>query len=414
MTAPSERTLASGLRLVVERRPGARVAIEVAWPRAPGASTDGGAAVAAAAIEAGCAAPADRDGGTLTARAGRTALVVRGSWPREAWRDGLNTAWACPRSPAVTTAMPAARERLIADHAHLLDSPGRRAVAVAARARWGPHGLGAEPHPLVTTALGLAAVRALVATQLGQAPVIALVGDVDIDEVARALVDAGPWSAAPAPPPVAPPPPATGRQVFVEQPGPRAAIAIALPGLAADHPDRAALDLLTAWLVDPSGPLADASAGGRLSAAVLDDDDAAAMLVLLETSTPIAPRATALAAALTAAAHGPDPVVVEALRARLLTAGDRPAARAATLAHALIHGVADPRPALTTIDAVAVNRVAAALLRWDQAVLATVQPPNHAPAVERLRATIPGRRTRVRPGPRPAPARPRVLRRRAR
>ncbi|HVV83165.1 MAG TPA: hypothetical protein VHE35_08795, partial [Kofleriaceae bacterium] len=83
-------------------------------------------------------------------------------------------------------------------------------------------------------------------------------------------------------------------------------------------------------------------------------------------------------------ATGPDPAAVERARARLAADQERPELRAAALARAALAGAPDPRTAAATVDVAAVARAAAATLRWDDAVIATVQPPDRTPAVLRL------------------------------
>ncbi len=391
------RTLPGGVRLIVERRPGApRTAIEIAWPGGVAAEPSaraGGTAVLAAAITAACLPLAVDDGGALTARAGRWHLAVRGTWPSVAWREGLRTAWSCPASARVGAALPGARDRVVRDAALAAASPAQRAAALAARARWGADPLGLDAHRTGgVAALSIDALRAQQAGQLATAPIVVVVGDVTVDELAGVLTDAGPWreGAPAAPRPGGPPPPIA--QVFAEHPSAGAAVAIALPGLPAADPDRAALDVLAAILAAPTGPLADARAGGALTIAVPDGAERGGLVALLTGPAPLADRVAAVRDALAAlAAAGPDPGAVAAARADLLAEQDRPEVRAAALARAALTGAADPRVALAAVDVAAVARVAAALLRWDQATLATVQPPDHTPAVDRLMQR-PGRR----------------------
>lgn len=408
------RTLASGLRLVVERRPGARVAIEVVWPGARGADTadDAGAdAVVAAAIGLGCGEEAASAGGGLAATVGRRGLAVRGSWPVEAWREGLATAWSCPRSPAVAARLVTARERLAAEDAVLADSPGRRAAAVAAARRWPGHPLGAAPHPPLA-GLTAAALRARHDAQLAVAPVVAVVGDVAIDELAAALAGATGTPPAAAPSPAPPPPPAV-RQVFVETAGERAALALALPAPGPAAEGRAAFEVLAALLAEPGGPLAEAAAAGTLDVALLDADGASGLVLAVTAPGPTAPRVEALTRALAElAGRGPDPIAVAAVRARLLDEHARPARRAADLAAATLTGAPDPALALAAVEPAGVAR-AAASLRWDQGVLATAAAADHTPAVDRRmhdrprghRGLRPARVTPTRTPPRSAPPR---------
>ncbi len=382
------RPLPDGLAIVVERRPGApRVAIEVVWPgglAAEAADRAGATAILAAAITAACQPEAVDDGGALTARAGRGHLAVRGTWPVAAWRDGLRTARTCPGSAAVTAVLAATRDRLAVDAGLTRTSAAQRATVLAARIRWGTHPLGTDPHR-AGRALASSALRAHQEAQLGVAPIVVVVGDVTLDDLAAELAATGPWRTVAPPPAVpAPPVPAT-RELFAELPGDAAAIALALPGLCATDPDRAALEILAAILADPAGPLAAARDGAVLTVALPEADDLGGLVIALAGGPPMAPRVAALEQALaTLATDGPDPALVERTRARLLAADDRPELRAAALAQAALAGAPDPRTALAAVDIAAVARVAAASLRWDEAVRVTVQPPDHAPAVDRL------------------------------
>jgi len=419
--APTRATLASGVRVVAARVPGAsRVAIRVAWPggfaRDPvdaRATTALLAAVLPSACGAGdVAAVVDGLDGELAGIAGRWSLGLRSTWPSTAWQDGLAVVTNCltaPRFPAEAIARE--RERLRALATGVAGSPARAGFGAYLAARWGAHPLGRQP---LTAAGDLDALagedlaRVFAERHPPGAAVIAVVGDVDpaaAIAAVRARVDGArvPARRASPPPPAAPPAPAsTPRQVFVDGPADATAVVIGLPGLAATDADRAALDVLAAILDGPRGRLATALGPGAVRAVAVtaaDAPDAGYLAIELDGAPPTDVHLDAVRAALdTLVAAGPTDAEVTAALAALAPAAT-PAARADDLAIAELTGL-DRGAARAAVGRAAVRRVAARVLRWDDALVVTVRPPDSTPGVRRQQQRAPARRrpARARPG----------------
>ncbi len=427
--ATSKRaTLAGGTRVVAVRAPGATgVAIRVAWTGGfadEGPAERGVVALLAAVAPQTCdaldaAAETSALGGELAGVAGRWSFGLRSRWPRASWRDGLALVVSCATAATLDAAIVTRERARLVELAHgVAGSPSRTAFLAYLEARWDTDPLGRDP---------LAAPGELAALTPGHlerwrreryppgAAVVVVIGDLDPDDMIDA-VRAGFAAAVPAAAPSSPvAPPATfaravaplaplpeARQIFVDGPAGTAAVVIGLPGLAATASDRPYLDGLVAILSAPGGRLrrAVAAAGARsLRVAVVDGPSGGYVALELEGPPPLDAAVAAAAAEVRAlAGDGPTAAELVVARAALVAAGD-PLRRADAISRAELAGA--PLPAALVVDDDAVHRVAAAVLRWDDAVVATVRPPDMTPgAYQRAIKRLPPRRVPRRRGPR--------------
>lgn len=409
-------TLPSGARVVAARVEGAAdVSIRVAWAAGfaeEPADQRGVANLLAAASVVRCAArdtaaEAASLGGELAGVAGRWSAGLRGRWPRATWEDGLDLVADCVARPSLDRAtVIAARARLVALARGVAASPARNAFLAFLATRWGAHPLGRAPLASATSLASLdrpAVERWWRARHAPSAAVFVIAGDVDPDAAIAALRARLADAPAAAPPPEAPadlerstPPIPAVRQVFVDaRPGTGAAVVVGLPGLAADHADRPLLDGLVALLADPAGRLraATAAAGMRsLRVTAVDGPDTGYLALELEGVSHPDAALVAIERTLAAlVADGPTPTELDLARAAL-AAPPTAAAHADRLAHAELRGTA-PRPAPPPPTAAALQRLAADLLRWDAAVIATARPAAPTPgATHRATRRLPARR----------------------
>jgi hypothetical protein len=185
------------------------------------------------------------------------------------------------------------------------------------------------------------------------------------------------------------------RQLFVDGPDGAAAVVVGLPGLAAGDADRRALDGLVAILGDPAGRLRRAAlAAGARSLRVATVDGPVAGYVVVELDG-VPPADAALAAVETTlrALVTDGPTAAEVARATAaLAPPDDPLALADATARGELHA---PAAVPAALDAATLQRVAAAVLRWDDAMIVTVRPPAMTPGARaHAEKRVPPRRGR--------------------
>jgi hypothetical protein len=186
------------------------------------------------------------------------------------------------------------------------------------------------------------------------------------------------------------------RQIFLDGPDGTAALVIGLPGLPAGHADRRVLDALAAVLGDPAGRLrtATAAAGMRsVRIAVVDGPDAGYLALELEGRPPADAAVAAAETVIRSLATEPFTAAELAIARAAMAPSHDVVAHADALAHSELHGGA-PAPSIELDSTATLQRVAGEILRWDDAVIATVRPPDITPGA-RARAIkrLPPRRT---------------------
>jgi len=414
-------TLAGGVRVVAVRVPGAdRVAVRVAWSGGFASETPadrGVVALLAAAAPVSCgevdaAAETAALGGELAGVAGRWTFGLRSRWTAAAWKEGLALVAACARAPALDADVVAReRARLVALATDVAASPARLARTTYLRARWGGDPLGndtlASPAELASLTRASAARWWREHYALGAA-VVVVAGDVDPAEAIDAV--SAHFSSGPGEPTTAsaateatttavPSPPPAQAQLFVDGPPDVAAVVVGLPGLAATDADRHALDGLVAILGDPGGRLRAAAAahGARIVRVAAVDGPTAGYVVIEVAADPPADAALAAIEASVRALgrDGPAPAEVAVAEAALAPADDL-LAIADAAARAELRRAPARAPVTATLDAGTLQRVAASVLRWDDATIVTVRPPAMTPGARDHagKRVKPSRRTR--------------------
>ncbi|HET9627192.1 MAG TPA: pitrilysin family protein [Kofleriaceae bacterium] len=279
-TASERRVvLASGLTVIVRRDPSVPVvAMRAVWrggQRIEDAATAGASTLLARMLTRGCAAhdakavadQIDRLGGALTGVAGRNSFGVAAEWLARSWQPGLALLADCVLEPTLQ-ASELGRERklLLDDQAAQRTSPSQVAFRLFSEALYGAHPYGRDVLGTADSIAGLSR-PALAAFYRDHYPIsamtLAIVGDVDIDEVigaVRARFDRVARRAAP-PLPAARAHleldgrSAAEREVFRFLDRAQAHLVIGFPGATVDAGDRFALEVLVAILGGQSGRL---------------------------------------------------------------------------------------------------------------------------------------------------------------
>ena len=436
--------LASGLTLIVRRDPSVPiVAMHAMWrggQQVEDADHAGASALLARMVTRGCAArdaqatadQVDRLGGALAASAGRDSFGITAEWLARSWEPGFELLADCVLEPALPTAELVRERRLLLDDQRAqAANPGQAAFQLFSEALYGTH-------PYARDVLGTAdAVGALSSAALAafyrerypvSAMTLAVVGDIDLDEViarARQRFDRErPAAAAPAAPIAAPRfdgRSATDREVYRYLDRAQAHLVVGFPGATVDAADRFALEVLVAIL---------GGQGGRLFAE-LRDHQALVYRVAAHSVEGVDPGFVAISLScapdkLTAAvaavrdqldrlrSDGVTDAEVERARRYLIGSHQIAMQRRAAVAHALafheVYGLgwqswAGYDAAIRAVTPVQVAAAATAYLRDDRAITATVRPPLETPGAKR-RSKLP-----VPPSPRPRakhpPPRPR-------
>lgn len=266
--------LGNGMTLLVRRDPAVPVvAMRAVWrggQRVEEAERAGASTLLARLITRGCAthAPAavadrvDRLGGSLSGVAGRNSFGVAAEWLARTWRPGLELVADCILEPALPDAeLVRERRLLLDDQVAQADNPTQVAFRLFSEALYGQH-------PYARDVLGTPASIGnltrdqLVAFYRERYPIsgltLAVVGDVDVDEVVaavRARFDKAPKTkpVVPAAPKLAKP--AKPAEVYAYLDRAQAHLVIGFPGATLDSPDRFALELLVAILGGQGGRL---------------------------------------------------------------------------------------------------------------------------------------------------------------
>lgn len=414
--------LPGGLVVLVRRDPEVRlVSMRAAWSggvRIEDERSSGVSALLARVLPRGCgkarAAEVARQleelGGTMEGVVGRNSVGVAAEWLAESWRDGLALLADCVRAPRFDAAeVEAARQELLDELGEQATRPGKLAQAAFLRALYREHPYHREVLGSPSSLLGLGrnALRAFHARYLPTGGlVLAVVGDVDPDEVvaevrARFGGERKRSPAAPAPQaPVFGGRPAAEREIYVDGgDAAQAHLVIGFPGATVGASDRLALEVLGAALGGQSGRLF----------RELRERRALAYQVAVHVTEGIEPGYLAVHVACSPdrldEAHAAIRAELEAVlqsglsadevaRARNYVIGahettmQRRSAIAAAMAYHELYGL--PWQAwqtfgerVATIDGAALAAAARAYLSWDRAVTVTVRPRSASPAAER-------------------------------
>ncbi|HEX3761092.1 MAG TPA: pitrilysin family protein, partial [Kofleriaceae bacterium] len=277
---PAERrvVLASGMTLLVRRDPSVPiVAIRGVWrggQRIEDAAHAGASALLARLLTRGCGArdagavadQIDRLGGALSGVAGRNSFGIAAEWLAGSWRAGFELVADCILAPALPGAELTRERRLLVDDQQVqATSPSQVVFRLFSETLYGAHPYARDP---LGSADALAAVSrdALAAFYRERYPVagltLAVVGDVDLDEVIAAAEQRFGGAQAPARPPARAAGPrgidgtsAEAREVYRYLDRAQAHLVIGFPGATVDAPDRFALEVLIAILGGQSGRL---------------------------------------------------------------------------------------------------------------------------------------------------------------
>jgi zinc protease len=424
--------LGSGMVVLVRRDPSVPVvAMRGVWrggQRVEDAAHAGASTLLARMLTRGCGAldaaevadRIDRLGGALSGVAGRNSFGLTAEWLARSWQAGLELVADCVLAPALPAGELAREARLLLeDQAAQAGSPTHVAFRAFSEALYGEH-------PYARDILGTPASverlsrAALAAFYRERYPVsgltLAIVGDIDVDEVVarvRTRFEGAPRArpaAARAPGRRAP---ATA-EVFRYLERAQAHLVVGFPGATLDAPDRFALEVLVAILGGQGGRLfaelrEKRALAYRVSAHSVEGVDPGYVAVYLSCAPDKLGEAVAAVRAELERVRQGAVAAAELERAKSYLIGTHQIAmqRRAAVANAMAYHEAyglgwqtwtDYDAAIRAVRAEDVAAAAAAYLRPDRMITATVQPPSATPAAKR-RSKTPA------PPARPAPAR---------
>jgi zinc protease len=422
-TVPVEKRIAlpNGMVLLVRRDASVPVvAMRAVWKggqRVEDGKTAGATTLLARMVTRGCgtldasqvADRIDRLGGSLGGVAGRNSFGVAAEWLARTWKPGLDLLADCILDPRLPQSELVRERRLLLDDQVVqADSPSQVAFRVFSEALYGNH-------PYARDALGTpASVGELSRTQLAafyaeRYPVsgltLAIVGDVEIDEVIAAVKARFGVAAKAAPklpaalPLVIDGRSANDREVYRYLDRQQAHLVIGFPGATVDAKDRFALEVLIAILGGQSGRLfgelrEKQALAYRVSAHSVEGIDPGFVAVYLSCSPPKLPAAIAAVRSELERVRTGGVTTDEVERARSYLIGSHQIAmqRRAAVANAMAYheayglgwqtwaGYDDAIRAVRPSDIAA---AAATYLRADRAITATVQPPSATPGAKR-------------------------------
>jgi zinc protease len=344
----------------------------------------------------------ERTAGSMWGIAGRDSVELAAEWPVSSWRAGLALMADCALAPRfAATAVDRARRNLLAERAARDRSAGERAwqLLVATLHEGGAYAadpLGTESSLEAIDARAVAAHFA--AAYPGGAMAVAVVGDVDPDQVVAAARKAF-ASAKSGPRPVGGPQRTTAsaageRQVFGFLPGEVSAVAVGFRGVPIAHPDRAGLDVLAEVLAARVGAKLrlDQRLVHRASAMSIEGVESGFVAVEIACR---ADRTSAAVAALRAEIDrlrtaGPtQDEITRALRALRRPDPHPASALASDEALGTAAAARARRAAFPRLRAADLAALAARTFTWDAAVIATVMPPRASPeAARRARGSV--------------------------
>jgi zinc protease len=440
--APIERrtVLASGATLLVRRDPSVPiVAMRAVWrggQRAEPLDQAGASTLLARMLTRGCgerdsravADRIDRLGGALAGVAGRNSFGVTAEWLARSWRPGLELVADCILAPALPPAELAVERRLVLDDQRAQTaSPSHAVFRLFSEALYGAHPYARDALGTPDSIAGMtpAALAAFYRERYPlSAMTLAIVGDVDLDEVVAAVEQrfgaAPPAAAAPAPrvPALAlDGRSAADREVYRYLDRAQAHLVIGFPGATVDAADRFALEVLISILGGQGGRLfaelrERQALAYRVSGHSVEGVDPGFVAIYLS----CAPDKLAAAVAGVRAelarlrAEGVTDDELQRAQSRLIGSHRIAMQRRAAIANAMAYHEAyglgwqtwtGYDAAIRAVTPAAVAAAAAAYLRDDRAITATVRPPAATPAATK-RSKLRAPPVRTERSPRPA------------
>ncbi|HEU4726239.1 MAG TPA: pitrilysin family protein [Kofleriaceae bacterium] len=442
VTVEKRVVLASGLTLLVRRDPAVPVvAMRAVWrggQRVEEAARAGASILLARMLTRGCgqrdasavADQIDRLGGALSGVAGRSSFGVAAEWLARSWRPGLELMADCILEPALPGGeLVRERNLLIDEQLAQGASPSHAVFRLFSETLYGDHPYGRD---VLGTADAVARLSrgALAAFYRERYPVsamtLAIVGDVEIDEViaaVRARFDGVPRPAAAAPPPAVPSAPTGGRsdsdrEVYRYLDRAQAHLVIGFPGATVGARDRFALEVLVAILGGQSGRLfaelrERQALAYRVSAHSIEGLDPGFVAIYLSCAPDKLDAAVAGVRRELARLReaGVTAAEVERAQSSLIGGHDIAMQRRAAIANAMAYheayglgwqAWAGYDAAIRAVTPAEVVAAAASYLREDLAITATVRPPVATPAARR-RSKLPAPTLPLPPARHPPP-----------
>jgi zinc protease len=436
--APAEKrvVLPNGMTLLVRRDPSVPVvAMRAVWrggQRVEDAASAGASTLLARMLTRGCgkldaaqvADRVDRLGGAMSGVTGRNSFGIAGEWLARTWKPGFDLIADCILTPSLSDAeLTTERRILLDDQAAQVDSPAQVAFRTFSEALYGDH-------PYARDALGTPeTIGALSRTKLTafyrerypvSAMTLAVVGDVEIDEVVAA-VQARFGKVAKVTPRALPATKlaaAGAHEVYRYLDRAQAHLVVGFPGATVDAKDRFALEMLVAILGGQSGRLfaelrEKQALCYRVSAHSVEGIDPGFVAVYLSCAPDKLPAATAAVRAELERirTHGVTTEEVDRARSYLIGSHQISMQRRAAVANAMAYheayglgwqswsGYDDAIRAVRPADVLA---AAQTYLAPERTITATVRPPSASPAAKK-RSHI--RTTPSRPAPGKQPPR---------
>jgi zinc protease len=379
----------------------------------------------------------DRLGGALAGVAGRNSFGVTAEWLARSWQPGLDLLADCILAPALPSAELVRERRLLLDDQLAQGaSPSHAVFRLFSQALYGGHPYARDVlgSPESVGGLSRAALDGFYRARYPlSAMTLAIVGDIELDGViaavqqrfgARATAAASRHAHA-SPPPAVPAltvdgRPAADREVYRYLDRAQAHLVIGFPGATLDAPDRFALEVLVAILGGQSGRLfaelrEHQALAYRVSAHSVEGVDPGFVAIYLSCVPDKLAAAVAGVRSELARLRAEGVTAAEVQRAQSYLIGSHRIAmqRRAAVANAMAYHEAyglgwqrwtDHDPAIRAVTPADVAAAAAAYLRDDRAITATVRPPAATPAATRrskLRAPPAPRPPAKHPPPRP-------------